>query len=55
MNTEQEQNLFITDESEKKKPKYDDFGKEEEEVEETKAVSTPVYYWCSQNYDFGDI
>ncbi len=54
MNTEQEQNLFITDESEKKKPKYDDFGKEEE-VEETKAVSTPVYYWCSQNYDFGDI
>ena len=53
MNSEQYQILFFTDEPEKKGPRYDDFGKEEEESTETQVK--PVYYWCSQNYDFGDI
>jgi len=55
MNKEkEEQVLFFLDNPEEKGPKYDDFGKEEE-AEETTVTTAPVYYWCSQHNDFGDI
>lgn len=52
MSSEKYQILFFNNEPEKKGPTYDDFGKEEENTE---TQVKPVYYWCSQNYDFGDI
>lgn len=51
MNKEKEEQVLIfLDNPEEKGPKYDDFGKEQEQ-EDVK----PVYIWCSQHNDFGDI